>query len=239
MSYNFNTIDGLFRPNYEVYKPFFKVQKSEPINTEPLQFIYKPENIQRIKTIVPEWVEYVDAPSNVESSNITKDKNEPQTKAKYLQKDQDYFMSELNKFITANPEYANIKNDLQYLAELESSYKLSEENHQGSGALGWFQFMDSTRASYNQQTREQFAKDPQAQLLAAAQYYTQLQNSIKRRGGNPSDFVTMYGAWWRPNSAYAYIKNPKYDFTTEYNESFQKILQKARNLLSRYGKSNS
>jgi hypothetical protein len=49
----------------------------------------------------------------------------------------------------------------------------------------------------------------------------------------------MYGAWWRPSSAYAYIKNPEYDFKTEYNESFQKILQRARNLLSKYGESNS
>jgi hypothetical protein len=61
---------------------------------------------------MPEWVEYADAPSNTESSDTAKDKNESQTKTKYSQKDYDYFMSELNKFIAENPEYENLKNDL-------------------------------------------------------------------------------------------------------------------------------
>jgi hypothetical protein len=31
----------------------------------------------------------------------------------------------------------------------------------------------------------------------------------------------MYGAWWRPESAYAYLKDPNYDFKTKFGESFQ------------------
>jgi hypothetical protein len=31
----------------------------------------------------------------------------------------------------------------------------------------------------------------------------------------------MYGAWWRPVSAFEYLKNPYYDFKTKYDESFQ------------------
>lgn len=142
------------------------------------------------------------------------------------------FKQELDKFIENNPQYASIKDNLDYLAALESEYKLGVENYQGSGALGWFQFMDNTRKAYNKQSREDFSKDAQAQLLAAAQHYTNLQNNIRARGGNHKDFVTMYGAWWRPESAYAYLKDDKYDFKTQYGESLSGIRQRAQNLLS-------
>ena len=142
------------------------------------------------------------------------------------------FKQELDKFIENNPQYASIKDNLDYLAALESEYKLGVENYQGSGALGWFQFMDSTRKTYNKQSREEFSKDAQAQLLAAAKHYTSLQNNIRARGGNHKDFVTMYGAWWRPESAYAYLKDNKYDFKTKYGESLSGVRQRAQNLLS-------
>ena len=142
------------------------------------------------------------------------------------------FKQELDKFIENNPQYASIKDNLDYLAALESEYKLGVENYQGSGALGWFQFMDSTRKTYNKQSREDFSKDAQAQLLAAAKHYTNLQNNIRARGGNHKDFITMYGAWWRPESAYAYLKDDKYDFKTQYGESLSGVRQRAQNLLS-------
>lgn len=142
------------------------------------------------------------------------------------------FKQELDKFIENNPQYASIKDNLDYLAALESEYKLGVENAQGSGALGWFQFMDGTRKAYNKQSREDFSKDAQAQLLAAAKHYTSLQNNIRARGGNHKDFVTMYGAWWRPESAYAYLKDDKYDFKTQYGESLSQIRKKAQDLIS-------
>lgn len=140
------------------------------------------------------------------------------------------FKSELDKFIEKNPNYASIKDNLDYLAALESSYNLGGINRRGSGALGWFQFLDNTRNIYNKQSRSDFAKDPQAQLLAAAQHYTNLQNSIKNRGGDPNDFVTMYGAWWRPQSAYAYIKDNTHDYKTKYGESFSGVRKRAQEL---------
>ena len=92
--------------------------------------------------------------------------------------------------------------------------------------------MDSTRAPYNKQSRADFAKDAQQQLNAAAQHYTNLQKQIRARGGDANDFVTMYGAWWRPESAYAYLKDSNYDYKTSYNESLSGIRQKAKDLLS-------
>ena len=140
------------------------------------------------------------------------------------------FKSELDKFIEKNPNYASIKDSLDYLAALESSYNLGVTNGKGSGALGWFQFLDNTRNIYNKQSRAEFAKDPQAQLMAAAKHYTSLQNSVRNKGGDPNDFVTMYGAWWRPQSAYAYIKDNTHDYKTKYGESFSNIRKRAQEL---------
>ena len=141
------------------------------------------------------------------------------------------FKSELDKFMKYHPEYKSITDALDYVAALESSYNMSSRNGAGSGALGWFQFMDNTRHAYNKQSREEFSKDPQAQLLAAAQHYTSLQNQIKSKGGDPDDFVTMYGAWWRPASAIAYIKDPSHDIHTRWGESFGMVRRRAADLV--------
>lgn len=140
------------------------------------------------------------------------------------------FKTELDTFIKNNPEYSDIKNELDYLAALESRYRKNVENYQGSKALGWFQFMDSTRAAYNNQSRKDFAEDAQSQLLTAAKHYKYLQKTIKDKGGNPNDFVTMYGAWWRPASAYNYITNPNHNYTSKYYEDFLTIRNRAAEL---------
>lgn len=239
MMNNFDNIASLFKPNYNVYKPSLNISEPESNPSEQVRVIYDPDNVQRIKSIVVEMPQSEDPLLN--SELISDDEHDVEKPQVYVSSQQDYefFMQELEKFIAKNPKYKDIKDSLANLAALESNYKLSVENTQGSGALGWFQFMDNTRAAYNTQTREQFAHDPQAQLLAAAQHYTKLQQEIRKRGGNPDDFVTMYGAWWRPSSAYKYLKDPNYDFTTEYNENFQKIRQRARNFINNYGKGNS
>ena len=235
----FNTIDGLFRPNYHIYDPTIETEDSE------IEVPYRNDNITRVKLLTDllketkTYPEYREELSETPENNATvkvDDDGEVSITLKKLREDnpQDYatFRQELNKFIEQNPKYTNIKEHLDFLAALESSYRMGIHNTQGSGALGWFQFMDDTRKPYNQQTRAQFAQDPQAQLLAAAQYYTHLQNNIRARGGDPKDFVTMYGAWWRPSSAYAYLKDDKHDHKTQYNESFTRVRKRAQDLLS-------
>jgi hypothetical protein len=143
------------------------------------------------------------------------------------------FKQELDKFISQNPEYSDIKEHLDYLAALESTYEQKVPNKGGSSALGWFQFLDSTRTGLgNTQSREDFAKDAQSQLKLAASYYRSLQNQVRRWGGDPTDFVTMYGAWWQPAAAKEFISNPTYDLTTKYGESFSAVHQKAIDLLA-------
>lgn len=253
MNYNFSTIDGLFRPNYNVYKTPDSVSENDSEILQPVLATYKPQDMQRVRSVITESpeekpeesqeiIEEENPNENIEDKNplkVEQDEIEVQIRKPYPTKDYENFKSELEKFIKKHPQYANIKDALSSLAELESAYVMNIPNRAGSSALGWFQFTDATRSAYNSQTREEFANDPQAQLLTAAHHYTNLQRSIKNKGGNPNDFVTMYGAWWRPTSAYAYINNPDYDFKTKYNESFQQIIQKARNYLKKYGKSIS
>ena len=236
---NFDNIASLFKPNYNVYKPSLNISEPESNPSEQVRVIYDPDNVQRIKSIVV-YVPQSEDPS-LDAEFTDNDEYNEEEPLVYTSAPQDYefFIQELEKFITENPKYKDIKDSLANLAALESNYKLSIENTQGSGALGWFQFMDNTRAAYNTQTREQFARDPQAQLLAAAQHYTKLQQEIRKRGGDPNDFVTMYGAWWRPASAYQYLLDPNYDITTRYNENFQKIRQRAQNIVRNNGKGNS
>lgn len=145
-------------------------------------------------------------------------------------KNYERFKKEMDIFIANNPQYSNIRNGLDYLAALESRYQMDVENKAGSTALGWFQFMDGTRHTYNQQSRKDFANDPQAQLKAAAQHYTDLQKQIEKWGGDPNDFVTMYGAWWRPESARQYILDNTYDYSTQYNESLSGVRKRASDL---------
>ena len=143
------------------------------------------------------------------------------------------FKQELDKFISQNPEYSDIADQLDYLAALESAYQKEVPNKGGSSALGWFQFLDSTRTGLgNTQSREDFAKDAQSQLKLAASYYRSLQNQVRRWGGDPTDFATMYGAWWNPASAKQFITDPTYDLTTKYGESLSMVRQKAIDLLA-------
>lgn len=66
MSYNFNTIDGLFRPNYKVYNPFKSESKTyEPSIEEPIVDTYKPQDLQRIKSII----------SDITSNNDSQDED--------------------------------------------------------------------------------------------------------------------------------------------------------------------
>jgi hypothetical protein len=44
MGYNFSTIDGLFRPNYNVYRSSSTVSKSEPVISDPVFATYNPDN---------------------------------------------------------------------------------------------------------------------------------------------------------------------------------------------------
>lgn len=195
------------------------------VNNKPIQTKTNTSNTESQQNQTERQI----APSKPDQTKTTKSES---NLLKRYRNNENYivFKQELDKFVQDNPQYNSIKNGLDYLAALESGYKMNVENYQGSTALGWFQFMDNTRHAYNKQSREEFAKDPQAQLKAAAQHYTSLQKQIKKWGGDPNDFVTMYSAWWRPESTRQYLKDSNYNYSTEYNESLSKIRKRASDL---------
>lgn len=71
MGYNFSTIDGLFRPNYNVYRTSSIVSESEPEILEPVFVTYNPDNTGRVKAVLAEA-----AKSNAENQqNSTTEEN--------------------------------------------------------------------------------------------------------------------------------------------------------------------
>lgn len=52
MSYNFTTIDGLFQPNYKVYKPSIEILESNSSDLEPIMATYNFQDINRVKSII-------------------------------------------------------------------------------------------------------------------------------------------------------------------------------------------
>lgn len=175
-------------------------------------------------------IEQPDATKEVKTGNLDDKKLAKRIKDTDLEKNYKLFKTELNKFIQNNPEYKDLKQYLEGIAKLESAYNQFAVNKE-SNALGWFQFLDSTRESYNKQSREEFSKDAQAQFKAASQHLTTLRKQVKSWGGDSSDFALLYAAWWRPESARLFIKDPNYDYVSPHGERFSNIYKKAKKLM--------
>lgn len=118
----------------------------------------------------------------------------------------------IDKLSQTDPNVGNIKNFLMNTAALESGYKMSTGNKKNS-ALGWFQFVDKTREGVLNQlglklTRDQFSKDPIAQVKAASKlYYNNLEYAKKtgiletaHRNGYSTDDV-IHAMWLNPTWA--------------------------------------
>jgi hypothetical protein len=103
MGYHFNTIDGLFRPNYKVYQPFLKKSKSKSLNPENVKDSYDLEDINRVKSFMKELSLKKDDLFDTESYNED---------ILYSSEDYNNFKIELDKFIKENPEYEPIKDAL-------------------------------------------------------------------------------------------------------------------------------
>lgn len=144
----------------------------------------------------------------------------------------DKFVSDFDTYLKTNSQYAADRDVLTSIAALESGYKPSVSNKH-SGALGYFQFLDSTRSEYNNSTREQFANDTNQQFDAAARHYANIkrqlsryQNEIKNSG--LSDLQVAYGMWWRPGSMLNYLRTGKDDYVNKSDGmTLEKILQRA------------
>ena len=125
------------------------------------------------------------------------------------------------------------------IAALESSFnpKISNEV---SSASGWFQFIDNTRKSYSNVSKEQFLNNSQSQIDAAYKHLQDVKKQAKtfidrygtRRELTP--FQIVRGMWFRPESMRSYLQNGRdisnggKEYVDSQGTTLEKVLNKAR-----------
>ena len=110
MSYNFNTIDGLFQPNYKVYKPSIEILESNSLDLEPKMATYNFQDINRIKSIIS------NTPQEeliVNIDTISHDSNENQTVSNKSQNSEQKWVNPYNS--------QNSKN--KWIADMVAAYR--------------------------------------------------------------------------------------------------------------------
>lgn len=159
-------------------------------------------------------------PLNNYTKNIKYDINE----------DYNNFINELNNFINNNNQYEYLKDDITNIAKLESNFKQGVGNKKSS-ATGWFQFIDSTRESYSDMSKEDFINTPSEQLLTAAKHIETLRERIKKWGGDPNYFPNIYLAWWNEADAKKYIQTGILSKKDINGTTAENIFNKAKDLI--------
>lgn len=98
----------------------------------------------------------------------------------------------------------NKKTTLMKIASLESRFNPKAQS-KNSSAAGYFQFVDSTRKSYSNLSREQFKNSPDAQVLAASQLYDDNARFL-RNNGIAVTGEAIAASWLNPTWAKNYYK---------------------------------
>lgn len=98
----------------------------------------------------------------------------------------------------------NKKTTLMKIASLESGFN-SKAQSKNSSAVGWFQFIDSTRNKYSNLSREQFKNSPDAQVLAASQLYDNNARFL-RNNGIAATGEAIAASWLNPKWTKNYYK---------------------------------
>ena len=98
----------------------------------------------------------------------------------------------------------NKKTTLMKIASLESRFNPKAQS-KNSSAAGYFQFIDSTRKSYSNLSREQFKNSPDAQVLAASQLYDDNARFL-RNNGIAATGEAIAASWLNPKWAKNYYK---------------------------------
>lgn len=144
----------------------------------------------------------------------------------------DKFVKEFDAYLEANPHNKDTRDVLTAIAALESRYSPKAANKH-SNALGYFQFLDSTRAAYNKSSREEFANDPNQQFDTAIQHYRMLQKQLSKyqdqiKNSGLSDLQVAYGMWWRPGSMLNHLRTGKDTYVNKSDGmTLEKILNRA------------
>lgn len=144
----------------------------------------------------------------------------------------DKFVEDFDNYLRTNQQYQGDRDVLTSIAALESAYSPAVSNAHSS-ALGYFQFLDSTRHAYNNSTRESFANDTAQQFDAAIKHYENIKKQLSKyqteiKNSGLSDLQVAYGMWWRPASMIKYLKTGKDDYVNQSDGmTLEKILQRA------------
>ena len=98
----------------------------------------------------------------------------------------------------------NKKTTLMKIASLESGFNPKAQS-KNSSAVGYFQFIDSTRNKYSNLSREQFKNNLDAQVLAASQLYDDNARFL-RNNGIAATGEAIAASWLSPKWAKNYYK---------------------------------
>ena len=159
-------------------KPATEVLKSKGLDLDftPKQYQYIPElntgdfHINGLNLDGYFSINKAKEPTKYKSTQLKLNHNTPSKSKKILEQTLDKYG------ITGNK-----KTTLMKIASLESGFN-SKAQSKNSSAVGWFQFIDSTRNKYSNLSREQFKNSPDAQVLAASQLYDDNARFLRNNG---------------------------------------------------------
>ena len=141
------------------------------------------------------------------------------------------FEQEMNKYMAAHPQDQQYRNTLTTIAKKESNFKQHAANS-ASSAVGWFQFIDSTRRGVMPNlTKQEFINSPQAQISTAVKLLKMnraISNQFKNRRGL-SQIQIDYGMWFSPKALRNYLDTGYSNFRDSQGTSLINVLNKVKN----------
>lgn len=141
------------------------------------------------------------------------------------------FEQEMNRYMAAHPQDQQYRNTLTTIAKKESNFKQHAANS-ASSAVGWFQFIDSTRRGVMPNlTKQEFINSPQAQISAAVKLLKMnraISNQFKNRRGL-SQIQIDYGMWFSPKALRNYLDTGYSNFRDSQGTSLINVLNKVKN----------
>lgn len=160
-----------------------------------------------------------------QQNNFVAQDNLPKVKGSAL------FEQEMNKYMAAHPQDQQYRKTLTLIAKKESNFVLDIPNPR-STAVGWFQFVDSTRRGVMPNlTKQQFRKDPQAQITAAVRLLKACRaesNRFKNRRGL-SQIQIDYGMWFSPKELKKYLATGHSNYKDAQGTSLMDVFNKVKN----------
>ena len=220
-------LKDLFVSYEQVRNPHYYEQDESPFVTLPDSTVLQPSGYDRMveyftKHLNPEYYDQQPIFQDFRLDEAVKNSiKSTYVRTKQITNNSNYntFKQQLDLYASTHNIDEETKKILTHIAGLESSYNQKAKN-KNSTALGYFQFLDSTRKQYNNQTREQFANDWEAQFDAAVKHLEYLTKRLEKRkqkaidsGLSPTQI--MYGMWWRPKSMEKYLDVGEDDYVNE------------------------